>query len=68
MEKPDFNNPHGLLTIRETASYLAIPEQTVYFHVHRGTIPAFKIGGRWRVKQSSLDAIVNPQPEVALEA
>jgi len=44
-----------LLTVKETAEYLRIPIPTVYYLVQRGKIPAIQIGGRWRVKKSSLD-------------
>ena len=46
---------HYLLTVKETADYLRIPIPTVYYLVQRGKIPAIQIGGRWRVKKSSLD-------------
>ena len=46
---------HNLLTVKETAEYLRIPIPTVYYLVQRGKIPAIQIGGRWRIKRSSLD-------------
>ena len=46
---------HNLLTVKETADYLRIPRPTVYYLVQRGQIPAIQIGGRWRIKKSSLD-------------
>jgi excisionase family DNA binding protein len=46
---------HNLLTVKETAEYLRIPLPTVYYLVQRGKIPAIQIGGRWRIKKSSLD-------------
>ena len=46
---------HNLLTVKETAEYLRIPLPTVYYLVQRGKIPAIHIGGRWRIKKSSLD-------------
>src|SRR2546430_14913355 len=46
---------HNLLTVKETAKYLRIPLPTVYYLVQRGKIPAIQIGGRWRIKKSSLD-------------
>jgi excisionase family DNA binding protein len=46
---------HNLLTVKETAVYLRIPLPTVYYLVQRGKIPAIQIGGRWRIKKSSLD-------------
>jgi excisionase family DNA binding protein len=45
----------NLLTVKETAGYLRIPVPTVYYLVQRGQIPAIHIGGRWRIKKSSLD-------------
>ena len=46
---------HNLLTVKETSEYLRIPLPTVYYLVQRGKIPAIQIGGRWRIKKSSLD-------------
>jgi excisionase family DNA binding protein len=46
---------HNLLTVKETAEYLRIPLPTVYYLVQRGQLPAIQIGGRWRIKKSSLD-------------
>ncbi len=51
----DFPNMHNLLTVKETAKYLRIPLPTVYYLVQRGQLPAIQIGGRWRIKKSSLD-------------
>ena len=45
---------HNLLTVKET-EYLRIPLPTVYYLVQRGKIPAIQIGGRWRIKKSTLD-------------
>ncbi len=44
-----------LLTVTETAKYLRIPLPTVYYLVQRGQLPGIQIGGRWRIKKSSLD-------------
>ena len=46
---------HSLLTVKETAEYLRIPIPSVYYLVQRGKISAIQIGGRWRIKKSSLD-------------
>ena len=46
---------HNLPTVKETAEYLRIPLATVYYLVQRGKIPAIQIGGRWRIKKSTLD-------------
>src|SRR6266853_1208122 len=50
-----FSHMHNLLTVKETAKYLRIPLPTVYYLVQRGQLPAIQIGGRWRIKKSSLD-------------
>src|ERR1041385_525864 len=44
-----------LMTVKETAEYLRIPLPTVYYLVQRGQLPAVQIGGRWRIKKTSLD-------------
>ena len=46
---------HNLLTVKETAEYLRLPLQTVYYFIQCGKIPAIQIGSRWRIKKSSLD-------------
>src|SRR5437879_951490 len=46
---------HNILTVKETAKYLRIPLPTAYYLVQRGKLPAIQIGGRWRIKKSSLD-------------
>ena len=53
-EPPD----HHLLTVKETADYLRLPLSSLYYLVQRGQIPAIQIGGRWRIKKSSLDGYV----------
>src|SRR5271169_2504422 len=52
---------HNLLTVKETSEYLRIPLPTVYYLVQRGKIPAIQIGGRWRIKKSSLDRDIRHQ-------
>src|SRR6202030_4290357 len=46
---------HNLLTVKETSEYLRIPLPTVYYLVQRGKIPPIQIGGRWRIKKSTVD-------------
>jgi excisionase family DNA binding protein len=49
---------HDLLTAKEAAGYLRVPLSSLYYLVQRGQIPAIQIGGRWRIKKSSLDGHV----------
>ena len=44
-----------VLDAREAAQYLRINEQTVRRLARDNEIPAFKVGGSWRFKKSSLD-------------
>ncbi len=44
-----------VLDAREAATYLRINEQTVRRLARESEIPAFKVGGSWRFKKSSLD-------------
>ncbi len=44
-----------LLTVKETAAYLRIPQPTVYYLLQRGELPAVQIGKRWRIKRRLLD-------------
>jgi len=46
---------NGILGIKEVADYLNIKEQTVYRLVQQNKIPALKIGGQWKVKETHLD-------------
>jgi excisionase family DNA binding protein len=48
---------HNLLTVKETADYLRLPLSSVYYLAQRGQIPAIQIGGRWRIKKSSLNGV-----------
>jgi excisionase family DNA binding protein len=44
-----------ILTIRELAQYLKVNERTIYRLVSVKKIPAFKVGGSWRFRQSDVD-------------
>ena len=44
-----------ILTIDEVALYLKAGKRTVYRLAASGKIPAFKLGGTWRVRRSDLD-------------
>jgi excisionase family DNA binding protein len=44
------------MDIRQAADYLGISGDTLYRYASEGSIPAFKLGNRWRFKKSLLDA------------
>lgn len=45
-----------IMTIKEVAAYLKLTEKTAYRLTAEGKIPAFKVGGSWRFKQSDIEA------------
>ena len=59
---------HNLLTIKETADYLRLPLSSLYYLVRRGQMPAIQIGGRWRIKKSSLDGHVLGMKDVKVRS
>jgi len=40
------------LTLKEAARMLQISKRTVFRMVHQKTIPAIKVGGQWRIRES----------------
>ena len=45
-----------VMDIRDAAEYLGICPDTLYKYASEGSVPAFKLGNRWRFKKSHLDA------------
>jgi excisionase family DNA binding protein len=56
VETPTENepNPLSLLTLKEAAELLRLSGRTVHRMVKRKELPAFKVGGQWRVNESHL--------------
>jgi excisionase family DNA binding protein len=54
LQKPSPN----LLSIKEAADHLRLPLSSLYYRVQRGQIPVIQIGGRLRIKKSSLEGHV----------
>ena len=44
-----------VMTLREASQYLGISPDTLYKYAGEKTIPAFKLGNRWRFKKDVLD-------------
>ena len=42
------------LSVPEAAALLRIGERTTYKLVHRGELPALKLGGQWRIHRPTL--------------
>lgn len=51
------------LSVSETARILGISRPTVYQLLRRSDFPAFRIGSRWLVSRSGLEAWVKAQSE-----
>lgn len=44
-----------LLTVSEAATILKISQRTLHRMIHDKRIPAFKIGGQWRILESRFE-------------
>ena len=44
-----------ILTTKEVAEYLKLTEVTIYKYLKEGTIPACRVGGRWRFHKDKID-------------
>ena len=44
-----------MMTPRKLADYLNCHYSTVFRLIHRGEIPAFRLGGDWRVSRSEMN-------------
>ncbi len=44
-----------VMNIREASQYLGISPDTLYKYVSEETVPAFRLGNRWKFKKSILD-------------
>ena len=47
-------DPLRFLTIKEAAAILQISERTAHRMLQRKKLPAFKVGGQWRLRESEL--------------
>ena len=56
LARPMENNPEPLklLTSEETAKLLQVSRRTVERMINRKDLPAFKVGGQWRIHESIL--------------
>lgn len=52
-----------IMTIKEVGKYLKLSDRSAYRLAQEGTLPAFKVGGSWRVRRSDLDAWITRQVE-----
>ncbi len=52
-----------VMNIQQASHYLGISPDTLYKYLSRGSIPAFKLGNRWRFKKSTLDRWMEKQSQ-----
>ncbi len=51
----------NILTLRQAADYLKVGLSTLYALVNQRKIPAFKVGGQWRLRQQTLESWLDGQ-------
>lgn len=52
-----------VMNIRQASGYLGVSPDTLYKYLSRGSIPAFKLGNRWRFKKTMLDRWMERQSQ-----
>lgn len=55
-----------VMDIRQAAEYLGISPDSLYKYASENTIPAFKLGNRWRFKRSLLESWMDQQSSLSL--
>ncbi len=50
-----------VMSIREASAYLGVSKESLYRYLREESIPAFKLGNRWRFKKSVLDRWMEKQ-------
>ena len=56
------------MDIRQASEYLGISDDTLYRYASEGSIPAFKLGNRWRFRKSLLDSWMDEKSGVTPSA
>lgn len=60
--------PRGdIYTPKEVAARLKMPLKTVLEYLRRGTLPGFRIGKHWRVRQVDLDGFLEESAKPRLQ-
>ncbi len=65
VEKEGAATVREVMDIRQAADYLGISADSLYRYASENTIPAFRLGNRWRFKKSRLDAWMDEQSGVS---
>lgn len=54
-----------LLTIKEVAEFLNLSEKTIRRLIHKGELPASKVGGQWRIDKDALELYLKKKASFA---
>jgi excisionase family DNA binding protein len=57
-----------LLTLAEAADLLQVSTRTLHRMIRAAELPAFKLGGQWRVRQSQLQQWIERRESALIEA
>ena len=55
------NSESEMMTLRELATFLKMPEKTLYRIAAEGKVPGFKVGASWRFRKSEIDKWIESQ-------
>ena len=61
MEENNTDKSIKLLTPSQAASILKVSGRTLHRMINKGQIPAFKLGGRWRILESRFEEWVQEE-------
>lgn len=50
-----------VMNVREASQYLGVSRETLYKYLTERSIPAFKLGSRWKLKKNVLDRWMEKQ-------
>lgn len=48
-----------IMNVEELAKFFGVSNQTIWRWCKAGRLPAFKIGARWKIRQSDINKIIN---------
>jgi excisionase family DNA binding protein len=55
----------SLLTLSEAAKLLQVSTRTLQRMIHQKQLPAFKVGGQWRLRETQLGAWLEQREKMA---
>ena len=64
---PSSTADNAIMTMGEVADYLKVTERTIYRLAGAKQIPAFKVGGSWRVSKADIDGWISRQSTADLD-